>query len=193
MLNTNALTTYERVRDSMGLEDDKQDFIEEAINSASSMIETFCNRRFEKGVYTDIVLEAEDEHLFSQYPVHRVVSINQEPVDEQPLVDIEAGIMFDALSARSRISYEAGYILPRYDSQLEPADLPADIELACKLLVQFIYGDDETESEMSMDSSIKSFESGDLKVALASNGNKATHVIPERVQAMLLKHRKVNL
>jgi hypothetical protein len=191
MLQANALTTVEAIKQRLELDDEKRPFIEDAINTASSVIERFCNRKFAKSLHTDLITEDEDEHICSQFPVLRVLSINAQPL-ENPFFS-ESGVVYEKFKARSRLQFEAGYVLPAGASELEPRTLPHEIEFACIDLVAYVYADDEDVSEREAAASstaLKSFELGDMKATLAVGGQDA-HLIPDDIQAILIPYRKL--
>ena len=190
MLASNALTTIIKVRRSLGFEDDSKDeFIIETVNTASQIIERYCNRKFKRQEYTDIALMESDEYLFSQYPVHQVIAIGDRPL-ESLKADLESGILFHRVSAHQTIRYIAGYDLPNSEAYMNSSHpLPPDVEKACLKLVQQLYEDDEMVAAADM-GLLKTVDMGDMKVQLQS-GNMAA--IPMDVAQLLVSHRKMNL
>lgn len=191
MLASNALTTIERVRRSLGFgtDDSKDAFVIEAINLASQVIERFCNRKFEKKEYTDFTNMESDEYLFSQYPVHQIIDINNKPVSF-PTMDVLSGIFYGHVPKHATIRYVAGYDLPNAtDYAYSTYPLPSDLERACLKLTLYLYEDEETVSAADM-TELKSVDMGDMKVQLQS-GNLES--IPDDVMQLLRSHRKMNL
>lgn len=190
MLKVNALTTVQRIEEELGLSEDKRSFIEDAINTASSIIETFCNRKFALRGHLDIIPEEEIEHVCEQFPLRRVISLNsKEMVD--PFFT-ESGVIYESFPARSRLLYEAGYVTPSMALDDLLCDLPPDLEQACIDLVKYVYTDDEDASEREMAATaltLKSFELGDMKAALATSGG-ARDYIPADVQSLLRPYIK---
>lgn len=190
MLKVNALTTVQRIEAELGLEEDKQSFIEEAINTASSIIESFCNRKFALRGHLDVIPEEEIEHVCEQFPLRRVISLNgKEMVD--PFFQ-ESGVIYEKFPARSRLLYEAGYTTPAMASEERVCDLPPDLEQACIDLVKYVYTDDEDASEREVAAAaltLKSFELGDMKAALATSGG-ASEYVPTDIQSLLRPYRK---
>lgn len=190
MLKVNALTTVQRIEAELGLSEDKRSFIEDAINTASSIIESFCNRKFALRGHLDIIPEEEIEHVCEQFPLRRVISLNgKEMVD--PFF-VESGVIYESFPARSRLLYEAGYVTPNMELEDRLCDLPPDLEQACVDLVKYVYSDDEDASEREVaatTAALKSFELGDMKAALASTGGPSEY-IPDDVQALLRPYRK---
>lgn len=191
MLGEYALTTYERMKTRLKLEDDAlEENVVEAINVASAVIESFCRRKFGKRTYTDLILEDGDEHIFEHYPLLEVIDIDQKPFAVEPLYT-ESGVMYEKVRSRSRIRYEAGFVLPSDASEDNPQTLPHDVEHACQSLVAYLYDDGEG-SERDLSSELKSFDLGDFKAVLGSGGS-ANHLIPADVQSVLLPYRKVRI
>lgn len=190
MLKVSAFTTVQRIEAELGLSEDKRSFIEDAINTASSIIESFCNRKFALRGHLDIIPEEEIEHVCEQFPLRRVISLNgKEMVD--PFF-VESGVIYESFPARSRLLYEAGYVTPNMELEDRLCDLPPDLEQACVDLVKYVYSDDEDASEREVaatTAALKSFELGDMKAALASTGGPSEY-IPDDVQSLLRPYRK---
>ncbi|MGM7634166.1 hypothetical protein [Bacillus sp. Hm123] len=192
MLAPNALTTVEKARKELELEDESKDsYVIDAINMASAVIERFCNRKFKRDEYKDLVIESSHEVALSQFPVHRIISVNGNSVDSC-LLDGESGILYRRISNRSQIVFEAGYTLPKDETEETSRTLPFDIEMACLGLIKYIYADDEEVSEMEIANSIKSFKLGDLQATI-SGSDSAIGALPNNVQSLLAPYRKVNL
>jgi len=191
MLEVNALTTVERIEQELGLEaEEKRPYIEEAINTASSIIESYCNRKFALRGHLDIIPEEEDEHVCEQFPLHRVISLNGKEM-EDPFFK-ESGVIYESFPARSRLLYEAGYLTPQQALEEGLCNLPPDLERACIDLVKYVYSDDEDASEREVaatTAALKSFELGDMKAALSATGGPSDY-IPDDVQALLRPYRK---
>lgn len=192
MLASNALTTIERVRRSLGFgtDDSKDEFITEAINLASQVIERFCNRKFGRKEHTDFNAEETDEYMFSQFPVHQILDINNKPVT-RPTMDVLSGIFYGHVPKHATIRYIAGYDLPTAtDFAYSTYPLPPDVQQACLKLVLHLYEDEETVSIADM-SDLKSVDMGDMKVQLQSGG--PVEAIPDDVLQLIRPYRKMNL
>lgn len=187
MLNDNALTTVVNIKKLLAInheDDSKNEYIERAINTASSIIETMCRRKFRLAEYTDFVFEDDDMIVLSQYPVHKVIG------DDQPTLYSDGGILYRAVKANTTITYLAGYTLPNDATDEQPCTLPSDLQHACERLVSVIYEDDETESELSM-SGVKSFSLGDLEGDFsAADSNNIYSWVPMDVQTVINAHKK---
>lgn len=188
MLADNALTTVEKARKTLELaSEDKDIYVIDAINMASAIIERYCNRQFKRDEYIDLIIESTDEVILSQFPVHRIISVNGKSV-KPCLLDEEAGVLYQHISSRSKIVFEAGYTLPKDATIDSPRTLPLDIEGACLKLVRHLYEDDEQVAAIDM-AGLKSVDMGDMKVQLAGA---STESIPADVQQLLISYRKMN-
>lgn len=188
MLNDNALTTVVNIKKLLAIDrddDSKNEYIERAINTASSIIETMCRRKFRLAEYTDFVFEDDDMIALSQYPVHKVIG------DDQPTLYSDGGILYRSVKANTNITYLAGYTLPNDATEDNPCTLPSDLQHACERLVSVIYEDDETESELSMNG-IKSFQLGDLEADFsAADKTDIYSWMPGDVLTVINAHKKV--
>lgn len=191
MLNDNALTTVVNIKKLLAInheDDSKNEYIERAINTASSIIETMCRRKFRLTEYTDYVHETDDMIVLNQYPVHSV--IEDGVATAPPTLYCDGGILYRAVKANTTITYLAGYTLPNDATEDNPCTLPADLQNACERLVSVIYEDDETESELSM-MGLKAFQLGDLEADFATADRAdASSWIPFDVQTTIAQHKK---
>lgn len=166
-LKDNALTTIEAVKEYLQIDatdTSKDNLLGRLINAASSFIERYCDRKFAKGIYTEKYRGTGSQNLYlNQRPVNNVVyvKIDGQTIDsgEYELIP-DAGILYRetgwpchgytqdltgdfVISTRNiEVQYEAGYILPKDGTTLQPANLPDDVEQACIMLVMFYYKTD---------------------------------------------------
>jgi len=164
-LSSHALTTLAEAKTYLKLNvTDYDSTIERLINAASEAIEKYCNRHFEKAIYTEWYKgHGRQLLLLNQFPIVSVTSVTidgsayTEGEDNDFTIDSEAGMLFRAVGwpgnryyggltqdpmARRRnikVVYEAGYVLPKDVSPETPRTLPYDLEQACLLLVHFYY------------------------------------------------------
>jgi hypothetical protein len=145
ILATNALTSLEGVKSFLDIPleqtNDDED-ITFLINASSSQIESYCKRKFKEQTYTD---EEYDGNGLSglylrQYPVIEILSVS---IDDVVLnaTDYKCKKSIGKLIKKHgkwpsgeiniQASYTAGY-----------TEIPADLELACKLLVRTYYKTD---------------------------------------------------
>lgn len=197
MLQSNALTTVPHVLRKLDLDESKTEYVVEAINTASSIIETFCDRQFAKAEFIDLIVDGGIEHVCDQYPLLGDLEVQGSSGEWTPIVNPffkESGVVYEKFAPRSRLKYKAGYVTPTMASELEKRTLPESIELACVEIIRYIYSDDEDMSEREAAASVistplKSFELGDMKATMATGGN-LTDVIPADIQKLLLPFRK---
>lgn len=191
MLNDNALTTVVNIKKLLAInheDDSKNEYIERAINTASSIIETMCRRKFRLAEYTDYIHETDDMIALNQYPVHSV--IEDGVATAPPTLYCDGGILYRSVKAHTNITYLAGYTLPNDATEGKPSTLPSDLQNACERLVSVIYEDDETESELSMNG-IKSFALGDLEADFsAADKTDIYSWMPGDVLTVINAHKK---
>ncbi len=149
-LEANALTTKETVKSFLKINeaDTSQDIlIEMLINAVSSNIEVYCNRRFGQNQYTDEVYSGNGDIylILNQFPVLEVAAVK---IDNEEVTDYElkpdSGILFREASwpegeRNIKVSYKAGYVLPKDDTEQSPRTLPHDLELACIIWVMYLF------------------------------------------------------
>lgn len=162
-LNSNALTTVARQKAFLSENTTAYDsLIESLINSASSVIETYLDRKLARAARTNEEYSGSGGptlHL-SAYPVDSSQTFSLGVRDsyanesswstidsEDYFVDYTAGMVkkvsgvFAKEPYHYRVTYTAGYYLPQDNDfgTTESKDLPTDIELACWLLVSKIH------------------------------------------------------
>jgi uncharacterized phiE125 gp8 family phage protein len=169
-LAENALTTLTAVKEYLKITStDKDGLFERLINSASDAIEKFCDRKFKKREYANEKHKGNNRQLLrlNHYPIVSVSSVTvngntyTQNVDfELDEEDAEAGMLFreegwpasnyvggltqdpTARKRNIKVTYTAGYVLPKDDDAQDPRTLPYDLEQACILLVQYYYKTD---------------------------------------------------
>lgn len=165
-LESNALTTLDTMLDFLGLTDTAdlviKNTVTRLINSASAHIESMTARRFGRQEYAETHPACGSQELcVNQYPIVSVASIMdtvmscEVPPDSYDYVnDGEIGVIFrdrgwlergyrgglaNDIVLRSRylkVTYTAGYILPKDGTDLEPSNLPYDLQMAVWQMVQ---------------------------------------------------------
>lgn len=158
MLATNALTTLEEVKKYLGIDvtDDSQDeSLHFLINSASSLIEKYCERVFGLKLHQEFLPGRDTTRLIVQhYPIvalHTLTILDQPIQIDSVRVLSEKGMLYradggfassrqagrfmrprpDSLYDSVYVEYEAGYVLPKDGTEEVPRTLPFDLELAC--------------------------------------------------------------
>lgn len=142
-LKSNALTTLVAAKAYLKLQVSVDDAtIEDLINASSSAIENYCKRKFKEQAYLDDEYDGtgKDHILLDQYPVKLIESVS---IDGTPLstgqykvkkrngVLLNNGGIWPRGEINVTVSYTAGY-----------AEIPADLELACKHLVKSYFNSD---------------------------------------------------
>jgi len=154
-LNANALIELAPTKIYLGIpstETSQDTLVEGFINSCSSLSENYCNRKFREVEHTERFNGVGiTEILLSHWPINSITSIHvddkrQFGVDNlldpsnYEVFNDETGDgfiveRFDAIFPRARkniqVIYKAGYVA--FD------DVPADLQLACKIAVAFYY------------------------------------------------------
>lgn len=193
MLASNALTTIDDVKKELNIandDDTKNEYIEKAINTASALIETVCNRKFKLDTYSDFVHETSDMIVLSQFPVHSII---ENGIETQNMLYSDGGILYKPVKFGETLTYKAGYLLPNEATIDHPCTLPIELQNACTRLVSVIYSDDEIVSDLELDG-IKSFTLGDLDAEF--NNGDATNILdylPSDILSVLFSYRKVSL
>lgn len=163
-LASNALTTVSAVKVYLGIPstDTSQDvLLEDLVNSFSAFAEKFTGRKFGISDYDETYAGTETQELIlKQYPVNYVTSVTDTSIFDvdTPITDYtiksESGILFrnnflwykcPLIKGLSKyevgrqenyeVVYNAGYVLPKDDSELTPRTLPYDLEMLTKTLV----------------------------------------------------------
>lgn len=150
-LSSNALTTLETAKDHLGIpssDTSKDKSLRLLISGASNFIEKKTNRRFGKGTYTE-TYDASGRSPYLYLKAAPVTAFTSLSIDG---VAVAAGDMvrYDDVgklyykngswpqsNQGITVVYSGGYVLPK-DATAEPLvvrTLPADLELACLMLV----------------------------------------------------------
>ena len=165
-LEQNALTTLGTMLDFLGLSGTEDQIIKNTvtrlINSASAYIESMTARQFAKQEYVETHPAGGSQELcVEQYPIISVTKIIDTALDQEVrpesydyLQDGKIGVIYrdqgwlergyrgglaNDIVLRSRylrVSYIAGYVLPKDATEEEPATLPYDIQAAVWQMVQ---------------------------------------------------------
>ena len=146
-LNANALTSLADVRTQLEIpttETSMNTLLEKYINAASNQIERYCNRTFRQLTRTDLNDgTGQNEVMLPGRPVTAITDVR---------VDASHTFGTDSIQAANTYGTVAGYLLrrhsgswPKYSQNLQVtytcgyAAIPSDVDLACVLLVEFIY------------------------------------------------------
>lgn len=154
------LATLKRLKPMLYIDDTDQsqdDALTFALMSATSAIESYCNRDFERKTYTEIHSGGRSKFLaLRNYPIHEIVEMNPE---NSSYISLDGGILFDERGWAKgefniKVTYIGGYTLPSDDSGVT-TDLPAVLEMACLMLAKMIFkGDIGKVSERIEDYSV---------------------------------------
>lgn len=132
-----ALTSLASVKEYLQITDTSKDnLLINTINRASSVIESYCDRKFKLRTHTEThyLDEASETLLVKQFPITEITSIKDDgialTVDELAACENrEVYIKLDQeRSGKIEVTYKAGY---------DP--IPADLEQACIMLVYYYY------------------------------------------------------
>jgi hypothetical protein len=180
------LTTIERAKPMLRIATDDTSRDAELgmlIPAASAAVETYCNRQFGRGEHTEKFEGSRSDYiLLRNYPVISVQSINGKTDLTDYDIDLELGMVRKEDWSNRRggtVTYTAGYILPENATANVPADLPADIEFGCILMIQHLMRQPGVTAERV----------GDLAVSYAADDGK----MPPAVRALISAHRNVNI
>jgi hypothetical protein len=187
MLNSNALTTVEKVKShlsiapSVTLEDAR---LIDFINAASDYIESFCERKFKAMDHIELI-SVEDKWgiMPIEYPINSVtelaISHTQEWDNASAIVDPTAYFISDKQTrisfiqsrARSRksvrLKYNAGYTA-----------IPGDLELACIWLVEWYY-----RQRQRADIGKTSMSKGDESIGIVGQ-------VPSQINELLHRYKR---
>lgn len=161
------LTTLDRFKKHLGVEDDSQDDMYTMyILAASQAIENYCRRSFKRQVYSEVVEGSGSPFLILRnFPVYSGTAFlpDNRVVELKPSED---GMMFSVdrwpVEIRSvNVTYEAGYVLPIDATDELPRTLPEAVEVACLFLSQ---------NMMESSADVKSERVGNISVTYGDNG-----------------------
>lgn len=148
-LSSNALTTLETAKDHLGIpsSDTSQDkSLSLLISGASNFIEKKTNRRFGKGTYTEtydasgrspyLYLKAAPVTAFTSLSIDgtAVAAGDMVRYDEVGKLYYKNGV-WPQSNQGITVVYSGGYVLPKDATEINARTLPADLELACLMLV----------------------------------------------------------
>lgn len=177
MLAENALTTLENAKNYLGIDlnDTSLDNnIYFYINSASAIIESYCERQFALKTYKELKQGAGFTKLIlDNYPIVELTSlvVDGEPVDISAVTVFEdSGILYkpdggfpsrviggsflhpipDQIQHNILVEYRAGYVLPKDATEDNPRTLPYDLEMACMRLIGIMKKDKEVENGQNL-------------------------------------------
>lgn len=136
--------------------------LERLINAASSYIETMTNRKFGRQVYVENHHGSGWQELcLNQYPIKSVESVMD--VENKQIIDSDSysfddtgdigvlyrdagwadrsylgGLAYDKVAPKRylKVSYSAGYVLPKDATDGQPSDLPYDLQYIVWQMVQ---------------------------------------------------------
>lgn len=196
MLKDNALTTIQAVKNFIygNTNDEVNELLDsniaDAINAASSTIENYCRRKFGKQMHIQHVRERMNEVFLDEYPITNLVSVGgvlKDDLSGALYMESEYGILdfTTGSGVRGVVEYEAGYVLPKDATEVEPSTLPSDLELACKHIAEGVYVDEDGHY----------LESGSIKLGdwTVRDGNASQadiiSLLPTQVKVLLDNHR----
>jgi uncharacterized phiE125 gp8 family phage protein len=142
-LKSNALTTLAAAKAYLKLNVNVDDStVEDLINASSSAIENYCKRKFKEQAYLEEEYDGTGKNhiLLDQYPVKSIESVSidgtllstgQFKVKKRNGVLLNNGGIWPRGEINITVSYTAGY-----------AEIPSDLELACKHLVMSYFKSD---------------------------------------------------
>lgn len=177
------LTTVDRARTLLQADPEDDPLLALLIPAASAAIETYCNRTFGYGKYTERA-GGEGRHFISlrNYPIVTVESIDGKTDLSDYTIEADRGMIWSQhgnLKNPVAVTYKAGYVLPGQDPIDGVLSLPADIEYACILMIDQIQRVPGVTSERV----------GDLSVNYGQDDGK----MPAAVRALVGPYRNVNI
>lgn len=175
------LTTVDRARTLLQADPEDAPLLALLVQAASAAIETYCNRTFGYGKYTEVV-HSDGRHymLLRNYPVVTVESIDGKADLSGYTVEADRGMIWGpGLTRPVAVAYKAGYVLPGGDPIDGVQPLPADIEYGCILMIQ----------QMQREPGVTSERVGDLSVTYGQEDGK----MPAAVRALVGPYRNVNI
>ena len=186
MLAANALTTLERMKLMLSLDDTADEstdmIVELLINKASAWVERQLGRHLGKSTYHQWYdANGHQELVLIEYPIISVESIkedgqlvNPDRYDFGQTANIGViyrddgwlkagynhGLSFDQIATKRviEVNYTAGYVLPKDATEDEPQTLPADLEGLVWDIVQQAYANMQNGSQ-----GLKSFSISDVR------------------------------
>jgi len=177
------LTTVDRARTLLRADPADDTLLELLIPAASAVIETYCNRTFGFGEYTEQVGGHCGHYIvLRNYPIVSVASINGKTDLSAYTIERDRGMIWrPGWICRKPVTvvYTAGYVLPGDDPVEGVAPLPADIEYGCILMIQ----------QMQREPGVTSERVGDLSITYAQEDGK----MPPAVRALVGPYRNVNV
>lgn len=186
MLVDNALTTLDRMKLMLDLDDDADErtnmIVELLINKASSWVERQIGRHLGKNVYYQWYdADGGQELITIEYPIVSVEYVKEEGRLVDPnLYDFRQtgnigiiyrddgwlqtgyrrGLAYDIITPKRgiEVSYTAGYVLPKDAAEDNPQTLPADLEGLIWDMVQQAYANMQNGSQ-----GLKAFSISDVR------------------------------
>jgi hypothetical protein len=146
----------------------------------STLIESYCKRKFSKAEYTETYDGTGSPRLFlKQYPIGSVSSLSVDEITcdsadyviyaDEGIIELVDGSLFTKDKLNVAITYEAGY-----------EEIPPDIELCCQKLVALAFK--ETDSDR-------------IGIASQSFGDQSTSFVtsefPEDIKKILNSYKKI--
>lgn len=186
MLAANALTTLERMKLMLGLDDSADEstnmIVELLINRASSWVEQQLGRHLRRDTYRQwYPADGQQELVTKEYPIVSVEFVKEDGrlVDPRRYdygqtanigviyrdagwlkAGYHGGLSYDQLATKRviEVSYTAGYVLPKDATPEDPQTLPADLEGLIWDIVQQTYANMQNGSQ-----GLKSFSISDVR------------------------------
>jgi hypothetical protein len=177
MLADNALTTLDTAKNFLGIDpsDTSLDsYLEFSINSASDMIESYCERRFGVTVYREFKQgRGFTKLILENYPIVSLdkLVINDQDIDVNEVTILhDKGMLYrpnggfpeysyigrflnpkpDDNQFNIYVEYSAGYVLPKDASPTNPRTLPYDLELACLRILRIMKKDKDSSEGQNL-------------------------------------------
>ena len=170
MLAANALTTLERMKLMLGLDDSADEstnmIVELLINRASSWVEQQLGRHLRRDTYRQWYPADGQQELVTKedprrYDYGQTANIGVIYRDDGWLkAGYHGGLSYDQLATKRviEVSYTAGYVLPKDATPEDPQTLPADLEGLIWDIVQQTYANMQNGSQ-----GLKSFSISDVR------------------------------
>lgn len=175
------LTTLERAKDMLGIQDDYDDTqIEALIGVGTDAIEAYCRRTFGRAVHEEVIEHTSGRYLqVRNYPILEVTNVARNGGQLKSwTVAKEKGMLIRSDWPNDvTVDYVAGYILPKDETEETPANLPRSLEYACVLFVQ----------HAMREAGATSVRIGDLSVTYGADGAD----LPGPVRSLLGPYRSM--